>query len=451
MRRFITITFLLLFVTVLAANEDDVRILMEANIEQDEGAVVRSGPGIRYYATSRLQKGDRVKVIRKDTDGWMMIVPPNGSYSWVSFADFGLTADRDREYIHANGTSQVTSNRVDVRVGSHLDPEAISTVSTHLSKGDTVRIIGTRRFEFDTGPQEMMKIHPVKGEYRWIHSDSMTPGNRSRSEPSSDTIPEKALNLDLDQATNGEIVRPRRKTRHFDEDSSIAMVVQEGAIDSRSDNSTSRRTETLLPPGRRRLKSIDRDFQIMIRQDPITWDIRAIEKQYLRLNEEIAEPSMTLLIGLRLDAINRYRAYYNKYLDFERLTLETRQRDAELATRQSPSLTRLQPMADPLSVNSTTGIQAVTPWASTGPTTSKVPAFDGAGIVRRVPEGATRGPRFALVAPDGQTLAFLQPTPGIDLNRYEGRAMGITGLRYFRSDWKGDTIAVQNLQEVRLK
>lgn len=47
---------------------------------------VSSGPGQQYYATSRLRSGDRVIVLgeSKKAPGWMEILPPTGSFSWIS-------------------------------------------------------------------------------------------------------------------------------------------------------------------------------------------------------------------------------------------------------------------------------------------------------------------------------------------------------------------------------
>ena len=61
------------------------------------------------------------------------------------------------------------------------------------------------------------------------------------------------------------------------------------------------------------------------------------------------------------------------------------------------------------------------------------------------------GPQFVLIAPSGKLLAYLQPTPGVDLRRYNGQSMGIVGDRQFRQDWGADTITVRSLQPVQLR
>ena len=55
------------------------------------------------------------------------------------------------------------------------------------------------------------------------------------------------------------------------------------------------------------------------------------------------------------------------------------------------------------------------------------------------------------LSPDGRMLTYLQASQGVDLNRYVGRSMGITGKRYHRDDWNADTLIVQTLQPVQLR
>jgi hypothetical protein len=46
-------------------------------------AEVASGPGRRFYTTGKLTRGAEVEVYREDDAGWLAIRPPEGSFSWV--------------------------------------------------------------------------------------------------------------------------------------------------------------------------------------------------------------------------------------------------------------------------------------------------------------------------------------------------------------------------------
>jgi hypothetical protein len=77
------------------------------------------------------------------------------------------------------------------------------------------------------------------------------------------------------------------------------------------------------------------------------------------------------------------------------------------------------------------------------------PRYDGAGIIQR--GAAPGGPRYVLVTPDGRLLAYLAAEPGVNLDQYVGRAMGIVGKRWFRQDLQSDFISVRGLAPVRLR
>jgi SH3-like domain-containing protein len=44
---------------------------------------IRSGPGTNYYRCGKLNKDDKVEVLSAQL-GWSRIVPPPGSFSWIS-------------------------------------------------------------------------------------------------------------------------------------------------------------------------------------------------------------------------------------------------------------------------------------------------------------------------------------------------------------------------------
>src|SRR5690606_21211739 len=91
------------------------------------------------------------------------------------------------------------------------------------------------------------------------------------------------------------------------------------------------------------------------------------------------------------------------------------------------------------------------PGASQPGPASRSPRFDGAGIIERAATTYPGAPRHVLLAPDGRILAYLQAAPGVNLDLYRGRAMGVAGQRWFRPDLQSDFIVVRGLAPVRLK
>ncbi|MBN2563274.1 MAG: hypothetical protein JXQ75_20330 [Phycisphaerae bacterium] len=93
---------------------------------------VRSGPGANYYATTKLNAGDRVLVLAEKF-GWYQIVPPPKSFSYIDMSMVERQAGAK--------TGKVAQDRVYVRAGSHLAPRKTSTQIV-LNAGAQVEILG---------------------------------------------------------------------------------------------------------------------------------------------------------------------------------------------------------------------------------------------------------------------------------------------------------------------
>ena len=118
---------------------------------------VRSGPGTGWYATTKLNTGDRVVVVKEER-GWYHIVPPPGSFSYVDMEDV------DRQ---AGGrTGIVKRDGVSIRAGSEMAASK-STTQLWVKKGQAVEIIG----EVDG----FFKITPPAGALLYISRDFVKP------------------------------------------------------------------------------------------------------------------------------------------------------------------------------------------------------------------------------------------------------------------------------------
>lgn len=127
----------------------------------EDNVNVRSGPGTNYYHCGKLNTGDRVKVVASKYS-WSHIVPPEGSFSWVS-----------KQYISADPnnprTGLVTGDAVRVYAGSDLlKPMHSTTVQLELNKGDKIELLGE---EVD----DYYKIAPPTGAYLWVLSQYTKP------------------------------------------------------------------------------------------------------------------------------------------------------------------------------------------------------------------------------------------------------------------------------------
>jgi uncharacterized protein YgiM (DUF1202 family) len=122
---------------------------------------VRSGPGTNYYFCSKLNKGDKVKVVGKQFS-WLRIVPPPGSFSWISMQYVSIDSENT-----SSGT--VTGDRVRVYTGSDYEEPLHSTyLQGKLNRGDKVRLLGEQKDDY-------YKIAPPNFAYLWVSSQFTNP------------------------------------------------------------------------------------------------------------------------------------------------------------------------------------------------------------------------------------------------------------------------------------
>lgn len=130
-----------------------------------ERANVHSGGGELFYPTSTLGRGSVVRVLREDPNGWLMIEPPEGSFSWVP-----------TRYVRPTtwGNGEILNSNTVVFVGSALKQE-LDVWQVRMDAGETVAIFDEQQMSTKTGLTQMLKIQPPTGEYRWIKSSALIP------------------------------------------------------------------------------------------------------------------------------------------------------------------------------------------------------------------------------------------------------------------------------------
>lgn len=420
----------------------------EATVEADD-AFVRSGPGSKYYPTGKLKRGQTVVVQRHDPGGWHMIAPPAGSFSWVKarYVDKGA-ADR--------GT--VNANNVVVWVGS-FESDIRDVFQRKLAQGDEVRILGEKQLTPETadGSAELWyRIAPPRGEWRWIAGQAISPPPRdlsavtgegpfpNRSTPAASpravpAVPPIEGDSDgfakplpagnardyLDNDSGAAASRGSAGNRDDRDDIVERPVVRRQkqgapAAQPRSTSRTPRRLEAQLEE----LDQLDVRFRAILDKEPLEWDFSQLEQDYRALRSEVDSANTQQMIDVRLARIRDHQKTRAEHEELARMAQETLKRDAELAEIQRRHEAKL--------------------------TTLQQPRFDGAGIVQRSALNRKGAPPYVLLALNGRVLAYLVPAPGVSLEPWVGRSVGVNGSRIPHPDLKADLITVTRLAPVRL-
>lgn len=115
---------------------------------------IRTGPGTGFYDCGEFKKGDRIQVVGSQFT-WSKIVPPAGSYSWISMQFVKIDPENPTYGI-------VTGDNVRVWAGKdNLRPSYSTSLQAKLNKGDKVKLMGEQLDDY-------YKIAPPEGAYLWV-------------------------------------------------------------------------------------------------------------------------------------------------------------------------------------------------------------------------------------------------------------------------------------------
>jgi hypothetical protein len=107
---------------------------------------------------------------------------------------------------------------------------------------------------------------------------------------------------------------------------------------------------------------------------------------------------------------------------------------------------------DSRTATSTTPAAAATSPANTPPTSSSLadPRYDAQGTLKPVVSKKSDKPiaPYAVVDADGQPVCFISPSPGLNLNRYLNKQVGLYGRRGYLEELKKPHVVAERVIEL---
>ncbi|MEZ6065600.1 MAG: SH3 domain-containing protein [Planctomycetaceae bacterium] len=334
----------------------------QATVRADD-VEVRSGPGQRYYVTSRLKQGETVTVRRHDPGGWYMIDPPQGSFSWI---EASLVRD------NGDGTGMVrvarlpdgSAPRAIVRIGSQFSDDH-AFYGRELADGDTVQIHGQKTVATVQGPVNMFQIAPPALEYRWVKGDFIVPVDAAlRAQVDADpyAIPSGAMLSDTtaeddfeeaaeltpaiptERTTAAEIVQVANLVEEPDPfalptPSAIAGTVGPPSGSASSGPALSAPPISTIGRPRRgaddksKIAALDAHYLKLGQLTPDAWDLDNLIAGYEEVRRT-GSPIVAAQAQQRLAALQPQRVIWNEYREFQAITSVVANRDAELVAIQ---------------------------------------------------------------------------------------------------------------------
>lgn len=381
-----------------------------------DGVLVRSGPGEDYYATDRLKAGEQVEIYRHDPGGWYAIRPPAGSFSWVS----GRYVDKpNRDHV-----AIVTGQRVAARVGSRLS-DVRDVIQVRLQKGEAVEVVGTQSgSEAQNEGSVWYKIAAPSGEFRWIHGKYVDPDYAHDGLSKSHNSEAMVRSAAFDAAPAIPAIAPVASRWQAVAAAGTASepLMPLPARDSGPLASAVPLTMRSLSPEEFQKELEDRELELsqIVAREPNQW------------NFEHLRPQLETLVVQANTALERGRArlLLTKVARFEDL----RKRNESLQTAQT-EVARINTQAAVAGADPSTVVQ----------TARGIQRFDGVGRLAPVAAPTPGGPRYALVERDGAVRCYVTAAPGVNLQYYVGREIGVIGIRGYMPEQRAQHVMAKHV------
>ena len=345
---------------------------------------VRSGPGEDFYPTDKLQKGEAVEIYRRDAGGWCAIRPPEGSFSWVS--------GRVLKFEDGN-IAVVKEDDVASRVGSSLS-NVRDVIQVRMRKGEAVEILDSKESPGGKS-QAWYKIAPPSGEFRWISEKYLSkekPHDDLRGAGSDDSGPGQDSSRD----------RP------------------DGQSDSRSPEAGEKMSSRQFQA---ELDRIDLELSMMVVEDPSVWSFEAMRIRGESLLDRADAAADRGKARLLLNKIARFEDIKQRYDSVTAMREQNAASNRFLAGLER-TMEKAAATADPDG------------------------QFDGVGQLQMVFSPKVGSPRYALVDEAGNVRYYVTPAPGVNLQNYVGRQVGITGTRGYMPEQRAQHITARHVSSL---
>jgi hypothetical protein len=330
-----------------------------------DNVYVRSGPGTNWYPTKMLRKDARVRVIAEEF-GWLKIVPPEGSFSYVESVAVERSADSSRGVTQLDG--------VYVKAGSELSPRKVATQQI-LPRGVELTILGE-----DEG---FYKVLPPEGSYLYISKQYVR-----RAGPTDDLARFETMPREEPRPTTPAARPPAEAVTRAPAGRTIPSEVLEQPTTNRKH--------------RAMLETIEADLRSALATPGGTTQFPALVNRYRPIAEQEEDLVARAVARTRIDQLTAQ-------LDLKELVVDATQK------RDSLENVRLQLERDRTRLFETRG-------------SAPPPTWDYQGELRRSMAFGGRDDRYRLIDPTTQaTIAYIDipARSGIDASRLIHRYVGI--------------------------
>jgi hypothetical protein len=359
---------------------------------------IRSGPGKNYYPTDKLAQGEPLEVYRQDPGGWYAIRPPQGSFSWVPADAIKPLGDH---------LAVVEKDHTTCYVGTRFS-NARDVHQVRLDKGEQVEILDIKQVGDGPEAQSWCEIAPPSGEFRWVFNkyvDRQQPTGLSHSAADNDrTAPRTDWSAKGETAAGSDRVSVNRTVPA----SSSAWQPRGGGPISENKS-----VAVSADPFQAELNAIDLQVSQMVGDDPSTWEFTAVRR---RAETLLSTADTALERGRVRLVLNRIARFEDVQHREELLGMPGSATASALASHR-PSIL---PPDDP-------------------------DRFDSMGKLTPVISQRPNAPRYALIDQTNQVISFVTPAPGVNLQPFVGKEVGISGERGYMPELQKPSVTAMRV------
>lgn len=424
---------------------------------------LRAGPSEDYYPTARLIMGDAVELWSIDADGYGAVRPLAGSYSWLRAADVDCQIENDPT------VGVVVTDGAVSRIGSQIN-SLRHVAQVQLEAGERVRVLKEVRIEQGRHAGLWVKITPPSGEFRWARlTDLDLPPGLAPQTADAIAVASVTEDLSTNLASAREAVDAWR-----DAGESLSQVIAaagELPLDEPLDADEPARLDAITGPYRLladwmpvgsglfdmtpaepaampvtgpqvapvdELADIDLALSLAVTGPAANWQLAPLRER-LRL---AAARASTGAERLRAEAIDARLARFE--------TIQGRHLALAARDKVDPSPLRLGSLWSSLGG---IGSRPIRPGVMPGgkpadgrPTWTPPDYVETNGRLATVVSRRPDAPRWAIVDPNNNVLAFVTPSAGVNLAPMVGQQVTVRGAKGYMPEYKRPYVVASEAQ-----
>lgn len=373
----------------VGASSDREREGRETQVVVADQVEVHVHPDEASFGMATLARGDRVR-IRQRKDGWAEIDPPQGVIGWVERTSLAMD---EREKAGADGGTEagmperarIVGRGVMARAG-HLGARMPGPAWVEVPGGTWVRLVDVPPLRTGRGPsaREWLAIVPPVGARCHVRAEALA------------SPPQRQAAAEMLAAYLVPIDDPERRARGVD---------------------------GLPPEVRAAIDRLDRMHRSILVDQPVArWNLQPVRSGYQDLLSRWGDqPAVEEALRIRLARVTRHEQATVAAREFQEVLARSRHRDAQVAS--------IEKRLAELDLNRTLRYAAV-------------------GLVQPSARMVNGHRLHVLVGRQGQTIAYLDMPPGLDVEALGTKRVGVRGTIHYSQELGTRLITVRDVDTV---